>query len=197
MPFYDFTCSSPSCLSVKEHFLSYSALSNPIPCHLCSSPTHYTPTFGRATDSQRFSPIVIHQDAHGNISYPGSSSDPTPAGYQRIEITSLRQADNFVSRVNNEENARRRDNLYAEQSVWDQRTKERQERIDAHIRTHSINPKVRQLMDFVRTKTSERRAKQFQAQLNRGVNFHVQALSFDASNRQPYNGPDTSFRGRK
>lgn len=54
----------------------------------------------RPERAQRFAPIVVFKRTDGTYSFPANSSAPTPDGYQRIEITTRRQAERLTKDVN-------------------------------------------------------------------------------------------------
>lgn len=39
--------------------------------------------------------VVVYKDASGQIRYPGRNDQPTPAGYERVQLRSLREVDKF------------------------------------------------------------------------------------------------------
>lgn len=47
-----------------------------------------------------FSPIVIHQDAEGNVSFPGRSDVPPRPGYQRVELNTTAEVRAFERQYN-------------------------------------------------------------------------------------------------
>lgn len=54
----------------------------------------------RPERAQRFKPIVVFKRTDGTYSFPANSSAPTPDGYQRVEISTRRQAEKLEREVN-------------------------------------------------------------------------------------------------
>jgi len=54
----------------------------------------------RPERAQRFKPIVVFKRTDGTYSFPASDTAQTPAGYQRLEISTRRQAERLTKDVN-------------------------------------------------------------------------------------------------
>lgn len=148
-------------------------------------PHEYMP--GR--EPQQFTPIIVHRRLLDNgdyqYSYPGQASDPVSPGYEKMELSTLAQADRFVKDRDREENELRTINLRAEQQHWDERTNERRKHITAALEER-LGKSNSQVFDLVKRYVDGRRAQRY-AQLNsRQTGFHSEVLSFDKSNRKEY-----------
>jgi hypothetical protein len=54
----------------------------------------------RPERAQRFKPIVVFKRADGTYSFPANADAKIPAGYQRMEISTRRQAERLTKEVN-------------------------------------------------------------------------------------------------
>lgn len=148
---------------------------------------------GRA---QRFDPIVVWQSNTDmeKFSFPGQSNEPVPEGYHRVEITDLRQADKFVSKMNDIERRRMEETRDMRYALDDAGIRERRRNEDArgavNARAEVLRRRVREWADRIR----DRRRGQHP---RIDPQFHINVLSFDSGNRNSYSGPETGWRERK
>ena len=147
-------------------------------------------------DARRFDPIVVWQsntDAE-KYSFPGQPNEPVPGGYHKVEITNMRQADQFVSRMNDRERRKMeelRDTRYAlDDAGIKQRRYEEDVKGAPSARHAALRRAVREWADKMRER---RRA----AHPRIDPQFHNNALSFDSGSRSSYSGPETGWRERK
>ena len=145
--------------------------------------------------AQSFSPLVVDRDPlTGQISYPGSTSDPVPAGYVRETLSTIDQVDRFCRARSEEETEKRRDQIRAERDYWDQRIKERREWVRGEMKRRGYRGKgfeaITRLLDA-------RRNAKYAELLNREVHVFSDVFSFDASNREPHSSHETGWRNRK
>jgi hypothetical protein len=147
-------------------------------------------------NAQRFDSIVVwasNSDPE-KFSFPGQSNEPVPQGYHRVEITNLREADRFVSRMNAIERAKMEAARDLNYQALDERTKRRREDTWARIRG---NPKAEALfraaMDWADRRRDEKRSRH----RNLDPHFHVNVLSFDSGNRNSYASARTGWKERK
>jgi hypothetical protein len=159
-------------------------------------------------NAQRWDPIVVWQsNSDGEkFSFPGQANEPCPEGYHRVEITDMRQADRFVSRMNAIERQKMEEARELRHTLDDAGVKDRRGEEDArgwamradgtkfyirgNGRAEALQRRVREWADQLR----ERRRSQH-ARLD--PNFHIQVLSFDSGNRSSYSGQETGWRERK
>ncbi len=129
-------------------------------------------------------PIVIHRRRLDNgdyaYSYPGNSSDPVPDGYERVELSTLAQADRFVKDRNQEEQELRRLQIQAEREHWNERARERRENARVELERR-LGKSHSQVGELVQRTIDARREKRYRELESRSVNFHIQALSYDAN----------------
>jgi len=140
-------------------------------------------------EPRQFQPIVVHRkimpDGQYCYEYPGQSDDPIPAGYEKVELSTLAQADRFVKDRQGEEQELRRMAIQGERAYWNERVQERRVKAREELqrrlgKSHSlIGDRVAALIDA-------RREKKFQDLERKSVNFHNQALSYDSRNRPEY-----------
>ncbi len=140
-------------------------------------------------EPRQFQPIVVHRklmaDGQYAYEYPGHSSDAVPAGYEKVELSTLAQADRFVKDRQQEEQELRTMQIRGERDYWNNRVRERREnsRIELQKRlgkSHSlIGDRIAKLID-------ERRERKFQDLERKSVNFHSQVLSYDSGHRPEY-----------
>jgi hypothetical protein len=144
--------------------------------------------------AQRFSPIVVHQNADGSYYWPGSTDEPVKAGRRKIEIRDIREAD----RVCREENARQDAALRSVQAQSDTSrslTRQRNRDFMNSIR-HKLSPAGREFLD---------RAREYQAMKDkergnskpRSTNFHFDVFAHDSSNREQHSDERTGWRSKK
>jgi hypothetical protein len=139
-------------------------------------------------------PITVWESnvAPGTYSFPGRSDEPVPDGYHTVSLTNMREADRFVSKFNESERERITTERAAEKAYFDDRIKQRRSDTLARL---SSNHRAVAMMKAV----AELRDKKRENKYNRKIDphFHIQALSFDAGNRQGYSSAETSWRDRK
>lgn len=150
----------------------------------------------RERNAQRWDSIVVWQsntDAE-KYSFPGQANEPVPEGYHRVEITNLRQADQFVSRMNGIERRRMeeiRDMRYAlDDAGIRERRREEDVRGTASVRAAALRRRVREWTDKIRERRRE-------AHPRIDPQFHIDVLSYDSGHRNSYSGPETGWRERK
>jgi hypothetical protein len=162
----------------------------------------------REVNAQRWDPIVVWQsnDDPEKYSYPGMAEEPCPAGYHRVEIQDLRQADRFVSRVNDIERRKAeetRDMRYVldDAGVQDRRREEdargwvmRGDGTKFYVRG---NARAEALLHAAREYADRRRGEKRSRHRNLDPHFHINILSFDSGNRNSYSGPQTGWREKK
>lgn len=147
-------------------------------------------------DSQRFDPIVLHRDPlSGEYSVPMHSSDPTPHGYEKIEIRTMREADKHIRYMDAREREKAVGNREMNRLYFEERTKERREKVDSLIRAGKLSGRAQWLAENARKMADAKHEKRFAKTLN--PNCHFQALSFDSSNRMSYASKETGYRDVK
>lgn len=159
-------------------------------------------------NARRFDPIVVWQSNRdpNKFSFPGQSNEACPSDYHRVEITNLRQADQFVSKMNAIERRKLEAERDLRHTLDDAGIKDRRAEEDArgwamradgtkfyirgNSRAEALRRRVREWADKNR---EARRARHPRSE----ANFHINVLSFDSGNRTSYSGPETGWRERK
>ena len=145
--------------------------------------------------AQSFEPLVVDRDpATGQISYPGSSKDPVPAGYVRERLSTIDQVDRFCRARSDEETSKRRDQIRAERDYWDQRIKERRAWVREEMKRRGFRGRG---FDAVTRLLDARREAKYSQLLSQEVHVVSDVFSFDSSNREPHSSAETGWRNRK
>lgn len=178
----DYQCTNEGCGNVFEHFGD--SFNEQLPCPDCGTSAVWSPSFNHTSRAaQPFSPVVIHRDEAGNVRYPGSANSPVPAGFQRVELTSLHEIRRFEAEVNKRETAEIQKFDYNRRRNIDEQIKANREALADRLR--EFTPRGRNFYDRARAQAEEKRAKTH-AKAPSGSNFHVEAFSFDSSNREQH-----------
>lgn len=149
------------------------------------------------SNAQRFDPIILHKSATGEYSFPGHSSDPTPAGFERIEIKNMRQAEHYTREINSIERGKMSDKRELNRLYFEEKTKDRREGIDAEMKRRGLSGRALELAMKARAYADKKHDRRFSSARAFGANFHIQALEFNQSNRMPYAGPETGYKDRR
>jgi hypothetical protein len=140
-------------------------------------------------EPRQFQPIVVHRttapDGSFQYSYPGRADDPVPAGYEKVELSTLSQADQFVKDRNEEERELRRLHFKGEQEYWQERANDRRAIAKSQLEER-LGKSNSRIGDMVARAVDARRKKKLEELANRDTNFHIQALSFDKNNQSEY-----------
>jgi hypothetical protein len=148
-------------------------------------------------NAQAFDPSVVWvSDTDGHFSYPGMANEPCPEGYHPLALTNLRQADRFVTEVNQRERTKAEEQREAYYERLDAQTKQRRDDFDARQRGN-LDSRGEALLRAARAYADKRREATRARQRNLEQNFHIQVMSFDSSNRNSYSGPQTGWRQKK
>ena len=150
----------------------------------------------RERNALTFSSIVVWQSNTDSekYSFPGQANEPVPAGYHKVEISNLRQADQFVSRMNGIERRRMEELRDMRYALDDAGIRERRREEDARGLGSSSAEALRRR---VREWTDKMRERRREAHPRIDPQFHISVLSFDSGNRNSYSGPETGWRERK
>jgi hypothetical protein len=144
--------------------------------------------------AQRFSPIVVHVSQAGEYRFPASVDAPIPAGYRKVEIRTIQEAD----RISREVNAREDSTLRAVQAQSDTSrslTRARNRAFMDSIR-HKLSPAGREYLDRAREYVAQKdRARENSRP--RSTNFFIDVFAHDASNRERHADERTGWKGRK
>ena len=146
--------------------------------------------------AQRFDPIVVHVSCEGDGQYrfPAAVDAPVPAGYRKVEIRTIQEAD----RVSREVNRREDETLRSVQQQSDASRQAARSRNQAFMNNmkERMSPKGRQFLDQAREYQAMKDKEREQSR-PRGTNFHMDVFAYDSSNREQYRDERTGWRGRK
>jgi len=149
----------------------------------------------RPTNAKRFDPIVIWQsDSDPNkFSFPGRSDEPCDAGYHRIEITDMRSAQKWSKKLNHIYSMEKAMDVERDRAIWSERLRsnraDREAKIRGDARMEAFNRAMIERTDKKRQNRYDHKSPD--------VNFHIQALEFDQSNRQDWCDKDTGWKARR
>lgn len=142
--------------------------------------------------AQSFSPVVVHRSADGSIRFPAHADAPVPKGFQKVEMTNLAQIRKFETEVNTRENALLREGRYKEKADIESGRKIMREQFKERVR--GFSPRGRAFAERAMEWSDKRGSKR---DVIRDANFHVEAFSFDSSNRDAYQDAGTNWQRRK
>lgn len=136
-----------------------------------------------------FDPVVVHKDGQGNYRFPGSPDALVPPGFERVELRTTAEIRRMERDVNRGEGERHDGAQAREEGFYAGLKAQRRSELRAAM-TH-MTPTGRAFAEEAMRQTDERPRGRFDA------NFHVEAFSQDASNREPYRDEATGWRPRK
>lgn len=188
------------CKSCHFAFEVFGAFAEDVPCLDCGEPAIWTPSFYYSSRAaQAFEPVVIHQDAAGNIRMPGSVNAKVPEGFAKVELTNIREIRKFEHEINRQETEKMAKTSYARRAYMDGQIACNREALEAGVKVcvggdTSRDPVLMRLSEFstkgrefhaamtqqaeIRRRDTERR------QSRQEAGFHVEAFSQNASNRE-------------
>ena len=163
----------------------------------------------RPERAQRFAPIVVFKRTDGTYSFPANSSAPTPDGYQRIEITTRRQAERLTKDVNlrlREEKASIGPTPLDSDGSGIQRLRDLARGGRATIPDHDAHgnlilreldgSKMRpEFKEYVAQLAERMSANKYTPSYDPG--FHIDALENNSTNRMPYDDASTGWKSRR
>lgn len=151
----------------------------------CSESAQWVPSFfynsEHSARAQRFSPVVIHKDAQGNIRYPAHANAPVPEGFQKVELTTVQQVRSLEREVNSRDREQSEKFRHSRQIMLDGQLKENRRVMEGLVQ--KFTPRGRKFYEKMREVSERRRL--------RGPNdvkpeFVVEAFSQNQSNREAY-----------
>lgn len=145
--------------------------------------------YATGREPQQFKPIVVHQMVMGDgqikYSYPGSPDDAVPEGYSKLELSTLAQADRFVKDRGAEEQELRTMTIKGEEEYWNVRADERHALAREQLQER-LGKSSSKIGELVWAANQRKRDAKYRELIGRQVNFHIQALSYDKTNRSEY-----------
>lgn len=162
---------------------------DPGPCPECCG-TLERVYLTRREDAKRFQPIVIHESADGEFSFPMHPNAPVPPGMIRRELTNFAEADAVLKRAN------ARERLEAEAHAFERSEQlnymERVNRSELRDRMRHMSPHMRAFAELaMRVNDAKPRP--------RAVDPHIflEVRDFDRSNREAYRDQHTDWKRRQ
>lgn len=197
MPMYDYQCEK--CGAVQEQFRRPSEVDDVVQCSTvtndipCPGLMTYKASFwynSETRHAQGFTPVIIHRSSSGDIRFPASADAPVPEGFSKVELTNIGQIRKLEKQINQEQDdlsrrhAQGRDNAIDAQRAYNREVFARQ--------LSSMSPAGRKFYDAMKAMADKVRSKRGDS------NFHLEAFSQNASNREAYRDERTGWaRGRK
>jgi hypothetical protein len=163
-------------------------------CGKCNGPFDPLLIYYNGSTAKKFDPIVLHvsNEDPNQISFPGRSDEAVAEGYHKVEITNLREADQWTSRINHYEKGVTEGYRQSEKQYWDEVTAQRRADIRARI---GDNPKAKALFEQVQKFVDAKRARRYSKKLDpRG---HFQVIAYDSSNRMSHCDVTTGWKEKK
>ncbi len=193
MPLFDYECPEGH---KTEHFLSAFAETHvcgeeidggPVGVNYCREVAEYRPSFWYTSSlgrkAQGFAPVVIHTDADGNVRLPAHPDAPMPPGFKKVLLTDINQIRKFENDMNKVERAKMEDHAKNKIRNMNGQLAENRRAMSEIIKKFS--PRGRKFYEAMRT-ASEIKQKKFAERGLQEPNFHIEAFSQDASNREQY-----------
>lgn len=189
MPMYDFECPKGH---KTEHFLSKYADNTECgyvqgkrkPCKEVADhrPTFwYTSALGRK--AQGFVPVVIHVDAEGNVRLPAHKDAPMPPGFKKVELSDITAIRKFENKMNKVERGKMEDHQRNQTRSMNAQFAENRGAMAEMVKRFS--PKGQKFYEAMRA-VSEKKQAEFAKRGIKDPNFHIEAFSQDATNREAY-----------
>lgn len=145
-----------------------------------------------AQSAQHFDPVVIHKDAEGNVRFPGRADAAVPAGFEKVELRTVREVRQFEHDMNVRGRAESEQAAYNRTQTFDR--EHRMRRSELAQRMPGLSPFSRELAQVA---MRQRDARQSSKNKPFDVGFHVEAFSQDSSNRGAHCDESTGWQRRK
>lgn len=189
MPMYDFECPKGH---KTEHFLSKYADTDP--CDfvdedgvVCQEVADHRPTFWYTSalgrKAQGFVPVVVHVDGEGNVRLPAHVDAPMPPGFRKVELSDINQIRKFENKMNAVERGKMEDHQRNQTRSLNAQFAENRGAMAEIVKRFS--PRGQKFYEAMRA-VSEKKQAAFAARGIKDPNFHIEAFSQDATNRQDY-----------
>ena len=151
-------------------------------------------SLGQSRDAKRFdAPRVWRSVTDPNkYQFPGSATDTCPDGYVEITLDSIRAMEKFTRTFNEAERQRLTEEREYQRLYFDKKIRERRREA---LEKHWTNPKAIALLRACAAYVDKKRALKYAQKIE--PNFHLQALEFDATNRQGFSSEETGWKDKK
>jgi putative FmdB family regulatory protein len=182
MPVYDYDCETHGLFQVNCRLADWNDFK---PCPTCgkSSEQMLLPSRVAGHFSQ---PIIVHVAADGAVRFPGASDAKVPRGFEKRELRTIREAEQFERTFNQQLRVEAdRHHMNEDRHFGEVRAQQRSE----------LRMKMQQMsqqgQDFARAAmkaNDQRRSK------SNDCGFHIHIIHFDASNREKQRDASTGWK---
>jgi hypothetical protein len=214
MPMYDFECHLGH---HTEHFLP--KFTERVQCgfvehgpdgdYACFAEGEYRPSFWYSSSvqtAQRFSPVVIHRDASGNVRFPGHANAPVPEGFQKVELATIHDVRKFEKEISLQDSIKSEKFRQARAQFLDGQLEANRRAVDEIARggtwqgtdengriveRRGISPRGMKILEQLREASKQ---KQAQGRSSANPEFFVEAFSQNASNREHHRDASTDWQ---
>lgn len=139
--------------------------------------------------AQATAPTVIHRNAQGEIRFPGRADAPLPAGFEKVELRTLKERDRFEREQNSRENRKQAEYRENRERMYSQ--VERQNRSDLRSRMASMSNLGRDFARLAMERSNNKPRPRFDA------GFFIESSHLNASNRGGECSERTGWKRRK
>jgi len=143
--------------------------------------------------AQPFAPVVLFRDPtapEGQYRTPGWNDEPTPAGFERVEIRNIREWENVTKQMSAHGRREAEAAHYERQRAIDIVRKEQRDELRSQMRHWS--GEARELAEHALAKSENRPRRK--APTGEVISH---ALEFDSSNREAWRDQRTGWKGRR
>lgn len=191
MPIYPFQCDAEeACGHIFEKILQLREREEPQPCPKCQGTTHriYLPNGGNS-DACNIDPVVVHRAADGSYRFPGRSDAVVPEGYEKVELRTIRQIEQFERDVNKQHASL----IGRRVEIEEQRFNAAQAVRRARLRSAMVHMSAlgRMFAAAAMRRGDSHRIRSYDP------GFHLEILHQDASNRGVWADVDTGWKERR
>lgn len=187
MPAHDYQCSNGHKFEV---IVPPSKVKDRVRCRTrrCRRMAEIVWSTGTVRSGQRFTPIVVHVDKEGNVSFPGRNDARVPQGFEKKTLTSLEEARKFSKEFNQREQAQ----TQMRQHIKEAQFNEAQKGNRSELRTamNRMSPMGRDFAQYAMQQNDKRRRAKAE------VNGFFEVAEYDASNREAQRDASTDWKPR-
>lgn len=133
-------------------------------------------------------PIVVHVAADGAVRFPGRSDAKVPKGFERRELRTIRQIENFERQMNTRLHAEADQHHSNEERHFGEI--KAQQRSDLRQKMQGMSDQGREFARLAMKMNDARRRK------TNECGFHIEILHFDRSNREAHSDDRTDWKRR-
>jgi len=182
LPKYDFLCPTHGVFEISCRLAEWSLEK---PCPKCKKPSEqvHLPCESRNCEVPA---IVVHVAADGSVRFPAATDAPVPKGFEKKELRSIREIEQFERRVNL--HLRAEAEQHAENEERHYSAVRESNRSDLRARMQSMSNFGRDFARFAMEQNNNRKRKPLD------VGFFTEILHMDRSNRDSHNDERTDWK---